>query len=290
MGDDKFLEEVRQGFKEDGSAGRRIGQVWKYSKDGKTPEQIAEILEIETTGFVSANRTYIRAIEEGVLPNSTTMAKLCGSTLRGFSERHRKKKILSEENYSRIQDYATKCDRIWKDPETRDAEDKRNLEQTKAAEKKKIPGVYVYALMHYLRYPVFDPREDGDKHTEDGETYCRTFLKVGMSSTDSKGRVTQQGQQAKTAIPEEPTLLRIYECPECSGAIDQHNVRAEIKKVEKKIQKHLKAAGHGHPGRKKDRGTEWFLTNLRILDSTADLLGLKVNKFNHDTTAAWLDD
>lgn len=285
MGDDKYLEEVRKGFEEDYSAGNRIGQVWKYSRDGNTPEQIAKEVGNESTGFVYANRTYIRAIEEGVFPDSTSMAKLCGSTLRGFSDRHRGKN-LSEENYSRIQEYARKCDQIWKDPEKREAEDIRNREQTQAALNKNIPGVYVYALMHYLRYPVLDPREDGDKQTEDGETYCRTYLKVGMSSTDSKKRVAQQ----KTAIPEEPTLLRIYECPESSDATDQQIVRKEIEKVEKKMQKHLKAAGHGHPGRKKGRGTEWFLTNLRLLDSTADLLGLKVNKFNQDTTAAWLDD
>ena len=89
--------------------------MWKRTKDGKEPNEIAEELDVSTYNFVWGYRSYIRAIEAGELPKSTTTARDCASALRGFSKRHYKKKILSQATYSRIQDYVTDCEQIQSD-------------------------------------------------------------------------------------------------------------------------------------------------------------------------------
>ena len=69
------------------------------------------------------------------------------------------------------------------------------VEKTKAAEDSGTPGIYVYTLPHYLRYP-YEP-DSG-----------RTLLKVGHSARDALYRANSQGKL--TALPEDPILLRIY--------------------------------------------------------------------------------
>ena len=50
----------------------------------------------------------------------------------------------------------------------------------------------------------------------------------------------------------------------------------DLAEVERKTHRHLNAAGHvGNSER--GAGQEWFLTHLKLLDSTAELLGLKTH-------------
>ena len=49
-----------------------------------------------------------------------------------------------------------------------------------------------------------------------------------------------------------------------------------LKEVERIIHSHLNAAGHVRNS-ERGAGTEWFLTHLKFLDSTAELLGLKTH-------------
>lgn len=253
MGDEKYSEEVRLALEQDYKDGRRIGQVWMLTKEGKEPIEIAEELEVSTYNFVWGYRSYIKAIEDGKLPKSTTTARDCASALRGFSKRHYKRKILSQATYSRIQDYVTDCEQIQSDQNKREEEDQELEKQTITALDSAGPGIYVYTLPHYLRFPV-EPRRDEDADD-------RTYLKVGMSDKDAFMRAVHQNT---TAIPEPVVVLRIYEPPE----------GLDLKEAEKRMHTHLTDADHLR-NRQRGAGKEWFLTHLKFLDATAGLLNLK---------------
>lgn len=105
-------------------------------------------------------------------------------------------------------------------------------------------GVYVYSYSLYLNAPV---------SPQDG----RTLFKVGASHSNTQGRV--ESQQNSTPVPDDITLLRIFEC---SDAI----------KEEKKFHRILSAAGHLHQSN--HGGKEWFLTSLELIDAIAETLGL----------------
>ena len=177
----------------------------------------------------------------------------CASALRGFAKRHRES--FSDATRLELQERADRCDLSAADPVKREEEEQKLEYQTSAAEKEEIPGIYVYALPHYLRYPV--------EVSEKDETDDRTYLKVGMSKRDAKKRVQDQ---AITALPEQPVLLRIYVG---SNGMD-------IAEVERRIHRHLVHADHVRNS-ERGAGTEWFLTHLKFLDSTAELLGLKTH-------------
>jgi hypothetical protein len=81
--------------------------------------------------------------------------------------------------------------------------------------------------------------------------------------------VFRAGSQARsTELPEDPWLLRIYPTDDSSEA-------------EKKFHDALKAFDH-HGVKGGRNGVEWFLTSVKALDKTAELLGLErieVNDF-----------
>ncbi|MXY08236.1 MAG: GIY-YIG nuclease family protein [Gemmatimonadetes bacterium] len=250
---DTYLDEVEMALSQDPTL---LGEVYNFDlPEELDANQIAKELGIETSGFVYNYRRFIEAIVdvESIPPSSPSVARQCASALRGFAKRHRKS--LSAETLLELQDRAEKCSLSSADPAKWEEEEQKLESQTSIAEKEEIPGIYVYTLPHYLRYPVEVSKKDG--------TADRTLLKVGMSKRDAKKRVQDQ---VITALPEPPILLRIYVC---SNGM-------EIAEVERKIHRHLASADHV---RSSERGTgqEWFLTHLKLLDSTAELLGLKTH-------------
>lgn len=125
------------------------------------------------------------------------------------------------------------------------------VEETKKAEALGTPGIYVYTLPHYLRYPV-------DPDTR------RTLLKVGHSSTDAYDRAASQGRL--TALPEDPILLRIY--PADASAT-----------VERDFHEWLRSADHAG-SRTQRGGSEWFLTSTKFLDRIARSKNLEIREVN----------
>lgn len=128
------------------------------------------------------------------------------------------------------------------DTSARTIEDKQARNKTEDTERQNIPGIYVYTLPHYLRYP-FD--------VDSG----RTLLKVGRSERDTFARVN--GQTRITALPEDPILLRVYKV--------EPGMSVE---VEKDFHAWLDDANHDR-SRTLRGGTEWFLTSTRFLDRIA---------------------
>lgn len=186
------------------------------------PKEIAEKLNVDSWEFVYNQRRNIKAIEEGILPDSPRPAEQCASTLRNFAKRHQE--LLSAETISLLQKRADECTHRANDPVKRAEKEQKLERQTSAAEKEAVPGIYVYALPHYLRYPV--------ETSENDETDDRTYLKVGRSENDAIKRF--KDHKRSTSLPEPPILLRIYASSNGMG----------IEEVEKKIHRHLAAADH----------------------------------------------
>ena len=256
-GGDTFREEVESALSEDET---RLGEVWRLDRQGLKPKEIAEKLGVDTWEFVYNQRRNIKAIVEGILPDSPTPAGQCGSTLRGFIKEHRAS--FSNATISLLQDRADECARRANDPAKREEQEQKPEHQTSAAAKPRGPGIYVYALPHYLDHPI--------DRSNKGKTNDRTYLKVGVSEKDAIKRFRQQARI--TELPEPPILLRIYAGSE----------GVDLAKVEKNIHKHLEDVGH-FSNKKQGAGKEWFLTNLKSLDSVAELLDLK--RFAFDSSA-----
>ena len=262
MTDDNYRQEVQQAFERDAENEGLIGLVWKLSAKGKNPSQIGEKLGTPTCGWVYSYKRNIRAIEFGELPSAPSSALQCGRALRGFSRKH--KDFLSDSTHSRLQTFAAECDRIAGDPEKRSLEEEKLQDKTARSGKPKIAGAYVYSMQHYLDHPV----EPSD---ENPETDDRTYFKVGQAR-DVYKRFAQQSSKARIALPEPLVLLRIYGF-ERQEAVER--LAARLNEIEKKIHDHLMAADHPR-NRQKKSGTEWFVTHLKFLDSTARLLDLRI--------------
>ena len=248
---DTYLKEVERALSEDET---RLGEVWRLSQQGVSEEEIAKELNVKTTGMVYGTRRYIKAIREDILHLPQSRLRRCEKILRKFVKDHQER--LSPTTVSLLQEKATECARRANDPVRREEEEQKLERQTSAAEEEEVPGIYVYALPHYLRYPI--------EISENDETDNRTYLKVGMSERDAIKRFRQQ--RGNTALPEPPILLRIYVG---SNGMD-------IAEVERKIHRHLAHADHVRNS-ERGAGQEWFLTHLKFLDSTAELLGLKAH-------------
>lgn len=249
-GGDMYRKEVKRALNEDET---RLGEVWRLREMSK--EEIAKELNVKTTGFVYNYRSRIEAIVKDIVPRSPSVAQHYARALQGFAKRHQQS--LSPSTYLELWKRADECNSRANDPVRLEEEEQKLALQTNAAKKKAVPGIYVYALPHYLRHPVV-------KTSEDDETDDRTYLKVGMSEKDAIKRF--QEQRSSTMLPEKPRLLRIYVG---SNGID-------IAEVEKKIHSHLEAAEYFRNS-ERGAGTEWFLTHLKFLDSTTELLGLKIH-------------
>jgi hypothetical protein len=131
----------------------------------------------------------------------------------------------------------------------------RAQEESRYALLRKEPGVYVFALPHYLRHPY-------------DEDTGNTLFKVGMSG-GVVGRFL--GQTRTTALPEDPILLRVY--------------RAENPgEEEKRFHRLLKAARQTRESGG-SAGREWFLTSLTLLDEIAAARGLPVAFRNDEVDA-----
>lgn len=135
------------------------------------------------------------------------------------------------------------------EPATRAAEVQAARQVTGEAEAQGTPGIYVYALPHYLNFPV-DPVSG------------HTLMKVGRSDRDVIQRF--RSQIRTTSLPEDPILLRIYLTGGEGSTLQErqfHNL--------------LEAADHAR-STAKSGGTEWFMTSLRFLDTVAETIGLEI--------------
>jgi hypothetical protein len=226
-----------------------LGDVWRRTRDGETPLQIQDARGTTHPNFVWNFNRVARALLDGNLPTAPSVALACARKFR----RILKTSELSYEARAVLSANLRELERRSGDIQAIAKEERAALKSTTEAEAAAPTGIYVYALPHYLRYP-YDPESE------------RTLLKVGHSERDVIQRF--RAQTRTTALPEEPILLRVYECPDSSTAT-----------AERKIHQILEAADHSR-STARTGGTEWFLTSLRLLDVLATTLNLKTRIVN----------
>lgn len=223
-------------------------------KHGQDAEAIRDAM-----GLATASSVYygLRAVDTLLQCKRSTKAPVLASQrarlIRSFVRRH--DELLSSGTKKQLDDLASEHERVAEDEKALAVEARENEAEGEGDSGR--PGIYVYTLPHYMKYPV-KGGEDVDR-----DSNPRTYLKVGMSNVDADSRIRNQ---ASTALPEPPLVLRRY-------VLREENVN--YRHVEAKIHKHLEDADH-NPNRQTGAGREWFLTHLTLLDSTARLLRLEI--------------
>lgn len=229
-----------------------LGNVWRYTQEGLTPKEMADRDGINTLGWVSNYRSLIAVLLEGHIPDGPSLALAGARRIRSWL----KTKDLSIELRQALTDQESLLMSRAEDKQAQVEEVTTAVKASEAAEATGTPGIYVYTLPHYLRYPV-------DQKTG------RTLLKVGHSSTDAYYRAGSQGRL--TALPEDPILLRIYPVEDSAH-------------TEKEFHLWLKDADH--IGTRTTRGgSEWFVTSTKFLDRIAVSRGLEVIVVNELETS-----
>jgi T5orf172 domain len=216
----------------------RLGQVYRCNRDGIPADAI-------TGPNVWRYNRIAKALLEGNLPAAPTVARRSARKFRSIL----KSAELSEQARSYLRTNLDELERRASDETQLAEETEIAREQTKEAESRDEPGVYVYALPHYLRYP-FEPATG------------RTLLKVGHSGSDAIKRF--RAQIRTTALPEEPILLRVYRTSGVSSAA-----------AESDFHRLLEAADHSRSVARA-AGREWFVTSTRFLDEVARVMKLAI--------------
>jgi hypothetical protein len=241
--DPTYLE-IRSIFENEDS---QLADIWRRTQAGETADQIREAFGNSMPNFVWNYTRTARAILDGDLPTAPTVSLSAARTLRRMLKQYdftpATQKVL-ESRLAILENNAA-------NPEAKSAEVVGAQVATSKAEDNATPGVYVYALPHYLRHPYDE--ESG-----------RTLLKVGMANRSVIKRFRDQIRT--TALPEEPVLLRVYPCPEEAS----HATEATFHRL-------LVAADHDR-SKARTGGTEWFLSSTRFLDEVASTLGLEIRR------------
>ncbi len=231
----------------------RLGEVHRLSNEGKSPEEISEELGIPTQGFVYTYLSMRRALLEGEIASGPTVARQNAGKIRTILKRVQ----LSDdarttlEHNLKLLEANSRDDSALAQESIRAKEGSRPLEEL--LESQQLAGIYVYSFGTYMAHPK-------------RELTNQVLYKVGRS-TDVRSRVYGQ---AKTAMPEDPIILRVYVPVSTASTLDS-DVEKRLRKVEKNFHDWLLTACHDW----NEGGSEWFLTTLEFLDKVASALDLK---------------
>lgn len=222
-----------------------LSDIWRRTTAGESPDAIRVAYDNQRINFVYNYLRNARAILDGDVPNGPTPALGAMRALRRFMKDHE----FSSGTRAVLADRLTSLQKRAADQDALAVEEKTAMVATVAVEEAGTPGVYVYALPHYLRHP-FD-EESG-----------RTLLKVGRADSSVIARFRQQTRT--TALPEDPVLLRVYPC-----------IQGDSLAREQLFHALLEAADHDR-STARTGGTEWFLTSTKFLDAIAKSQGMEV--------------
>ena len=235
----------------------RIGDV--YRARHLPDRQIADLLNIETSGFVGLYRARIDAALDGVVPSGPTVLRSVTSALRGLLKRGRSE--LSASALDLLQVHLAKLEaagtEIAPEAEARAEVEAVHAERSQIRTLLGVPGIYAFSYGWYLESPL-DP--DGGN----------TLIKVGMAD-DVARRIEEHRRGARAHIPEPLVTIRVY-------AVGDR----DLAKTEANFHQLLRTAGHLNPRREEsvtrrrnEVGKEWFLTNPGFLDAIASALELR---------------
>ena len=244
MPNSDVLSELHSYLENDSSL---YGEIWRKTNEGMSEEEIQESRGATYPNFIWNYRRYLKALLEADLPKGPSMLRESGVLFR----RILRTGTLTPSTITYLEEGLIEIDSRIENRTLQTLEDNDAIRNTEILETRNAVGVYVYSLMHYLRYPY-------DSATG------RTLMKVGRSDRDIIRRFKEQTRT--TALPEEPVLLRIYQQKETS---------TELSAIERKFHSLLEAADHDRSAARTG-GTEWFLTSVKFLDEIADTLNLEI--------------
>lgn len=233
----------------------RLGDVYRWRVDGKTPHEMKDLAGVGTVGFVYNYQPVIDAALDGKPVNGPTLRRTVVSALNSLIKKARAHPISAEgiklliANRAAVEAAGAAEDDVT-EAEAEEAE--RALAKKTLADLNGVPGIYAFSYGWYLEHPA----------DEELET---TFIKVGKA-LDIGARIKQHISGARAHMPEPLALVRAY-----SG--ESRDVDAD----ERRFHRLLSAAGHENPRRvRREVGVEWFLTNVKFLDEIATAIGLTV--------------
>ena len=167
----------------------RIGDVWRGKAAGKSPDEIAGDLGVQTSNFVWNSERIARTIATGDMPSAPSMIRSALAATRSFLTRH--SNTLSNGAQAILVNRIQRLEALSENEEAEELEDKEIRENAKATLNLNIPGIYAYTLPHYYRHPVLPA--DGDALTS------RTLIKVGKADNDVIKRFRKQ--ERNTSLP-----------------------------------------------------------------------------------------
>lgn len=233
----------------------RLGEVYRLTEQGMTPELIASQLNVATVGFVYAYRYQIQAALTGKPTTGTELRRQTVSALNSLLRRARG--VLSTAALALLManKAAVEAAGAELDPTAEAKAD--NAEKNAAVhtlnDLNRVAGISAFSYGWYLESPVDAERGN-------------TLIKVGLA-TDVAERIRSYTSGVRTHMPEPLVLMRVY-------PTDDRN----LVETEKTFHELLDTAGHANPRRsgtsKREVGKEWFLTNEDFLDSIAKALKL----------------
>lgn len=252
-------QEILELLKQDDT---RLGQVFNLSVlQNLSSNEVADKLQVDTSGFVSNYLTCIRAITGESFTKSPSLARQASSRISSLIRKN--KGSLSREALQLLKDRQAKLTAVVTESaasnSASDEPEEEQFQEMSDADMNRlnqVPGIYAFSYGWYLENP---------EHRDFGED--ATMLKVGKAM-NLKARMEQHMQNARTMLPEPVVLVRAYRVS--PDTLDT---------VEKTFHRLLSTAGHENRrtkmiGKRSETGKEWFLTNSDFLDAIADTLGL----------------
>jgi hypothetical protein len=229
----------------------QLGRVATCIQQGKESwQEIVAAGAAANQGAVSNLRAQMATIRDGELPKAPTVARNTLSAVRSFRRQHHD--VMSAEAAAHIETLIERLEDRVTSQAAQEAEEAELESESRALEDvvQTKGGVYVYSFPFFLRYPK----------AEDEAGRTRHYLKIGKSERDPFVRVREQ---AKTALPEDPVILRVYTHATASPA-----------EIEARLHNALRAAQHDRT--EKGGGQEWYVTTTDLTDAMAEMLGCEI--------------
>ena len=234
----------------------RLGDVYRLTVEGLTPEQIAERLNVATINFVYSYRYYAEAALDGKPTAGSTLRRQAVSALNALIKRGRNDLSPAALQLLQANRAAVEGSGVDVDPAAEAQADVQEAASaaTSLAELEGVPGIYAFSYGWYLESPIDTERTN-------------TLIKIGQAGNVAS-RIRQHTAGARAHMPEPLALIRVYSTE-----------GRDLVATERMFHELLENARHSNPRRtgpgRREVGKEWFLTNEDFLDSIAKALGLR---------------
>jgi hypothetical protein len=239
----------------------RLGDIYRWRREGKTPQQIAEVVGATNGAFTYPYFFAIDAALDGTVPAARSARRAVLGSLKSLIRKGRQFPVSPEalrmlvEHRAVVEASTAEMDEL----SAAEAEhEEREQAKRTLADLEGVPGIYAFSYGWYLEHPYDEQRGT-------------TFIKVGRAVDIGRRIRDHTGEMGgdRAHMPEPLALVRAYSKDDLSPVA--------VVQLEKQFHRLLAAAGHENPRRViRQVGTEWFLTNTEFLDEIAEVLGLNV--------------